>query len=292
MPSINTEEREREQDALPDDREHHKLRTRAIVEVLNYEKSHNFLRAALTKSFETNRSSTYSFLRTVPGADDTLSSADRAVIAIRSALQLHSWNTIAVMLIYGLDPSRVPGGGTGSLEPANYNANIGLEQLDFNDGVLKKVPVDRGNGANDSPAIVMSDSETIKLGNKLKYWAGKWGLLGRSAPEHVRPFQNLIDVTLGLTLRPLLNVREMQNYFSLTRLFPSQMVQGSTVRSANGVTTNFRLDHEVGSLLYAQNAFARDLFAVVGSAVEHQMNRVMCTSLSMTPPGRWGDTWA
>jgi hypothetical protein len=115
MPHINAKDREDERERLPFDREHPKARDRAILYVQTYDHIHNYLHHGITRSFDDTKRGAYSFLRLLPGADDTVSSVDRAVIAMRNAFQLHSFHTIAVMLAYQLNPAVIPGGGVDSL---------------------------------------------------------------------------------------------------------------------------------------------------------------------------------
>jgi hypothetical protein len=137
----------------------------------------------------------------------------------------------------------------------------------------------------------MTNQQVQIFANQLFFWAGKWGLLGHAAAEHVRPFEHLINAALGLTFRPLITDRETHNYFSILRFFPQNLQQGATIRSRNTrsdeMGRKYDLFNNVGSLAYAQSSLITELFVCIGRAVERQMNKEIFTSLSMTPPREW-----
>ncbi len=292
MPSIDRTKREEERMKLPSDREHHPLRDRAILEVLNFAKAHNFLRDGLTKSFDDSKRGVYSFLRIVPGSDDELSSIERAIVAIRTAFQLNMFNTIVMLMTYGIDPSRIPGRATNPLAYENYNANAGLESLDL-DPILKKRPNyaggDRESGKLLPPVEDMSAEEAKQFSNGLLYWSAKIGLAGYSLEEHNRPWYNFINLVLGLTFRPLLLDPKMNNYFSLARFFTEDARRGAVVRRARvgDISNAYDLRNPVGSSLFVQTSAMNDMFATAGYVSEKQHGRVVGTSLSTTGPGQW-----
>jgi hypothetical protein len=297
MPSINSKTREEERKRLPLNREHPPMRDRAIIEVLSFEKAHHFLREALTLSFDTTpekAASHYSFTRLVPGADDHLGGVDRSIIALRNFLQLHSFHTIAVMLAYGLSPDRVPGEGVQPFDPSNYNANPGLEALDLTKILKKVVPARGDDGRVDVSALRdMSSNELDVFSNKLLYWAGKFGLLGSSVPEYIKPAMHLVNQTIGLTMRPWLLNQAVHDYFSILRFFPDSKKQGVSVRSRNpnDLSRSYNLRVQVGALAHCQSSLAKDFSASIGYAIEKRQARVMFTSLNLTAPGDFGDTY-
>jgi hypothetical protein len=229
----------------------------------------------------------------LPGADDHLGGVDRSIIALRNFLQLHSFNTIAVMLAYGLSPDSVPGDGVLPFDPSNYNANPGLEALDLTKILKKVVPAPVDGRVDVSALRDMDSNELDAFSNKLLYWAGKFGLLGSSVPEYIKPAMHLVNQTIGLTMRPWLLNKAVHDYFSILRFFPDSQKQGVSVRSRNpnDLSRAYNLRTQVGALAHCQSSLAKDFSASLGYAIEKRMSRCMFTSMNLTAPGSFGDTY-
>jgi hypothetical protein len=307
MPSINAAERDQERHSLPSDYEHPKPREAAIIEVMRFDRVHHLFRSPFTKSVAAaaqnpmGNARTYHWKRLLPGGGNGsgLTKADRSVVHIRALVQSVMFNTIAVMLAYDVDPSRVPGGGASpALDPINYGSNKKLEVLELN-SVLKKMGTRNPDGSNNMPGAAMTPTELKAFNEKLLYWAGKTGMLPFAA-DHVQPFQNMIEFVLGMSFRSWLTQQNMQDYFAVERFFSEENKRGMyrpasvAPRAVAGDRINRQLDlsHPVGALTYAQTSFPESFLASMGEAAEALAGRVMCKSLSITEPGKLGDTYA
>ncbi len=270
------------------------MRDQAILEVLTFEKSANFLRDDLTRSFAVSRRNKNSFMRIVPGSDDSVSAKERAVISLRTFVQTVQFSTIAWLVVCGIDPSKLPGHADGTaMNYANFNRNAALESKRLDQLLGKKQTFDANTGIATQEAV-MTEEQHKRLSQVLLAWQAKCGLAGPSAPEECQPWHEFINAVAGLSLRPLLLDQKMHDYFSMHRLFNADAVRGAVVRSTRlgELSTPYDLrNSQLGALLYVQSSAAKGLFATMGEAAERVLSRQVGISLSTTERGGNGDTY-
>jgi len=288
QPHVNRQEREEERATLPFDREHHPDRDRAILEVLNFAKSHHYLIRRFTESFELQPTSLtarkWSWQRLIPGAEDAVTDRDAGVIALRTFVQSAALNTIISLRLFGIlpEPGRPAPTIARSLNAADYNSDPQRE-------LESKILTDQLEDAR-----VVRDKTAF--GEEVFYWAAKLGLLGISAPDHAsNPWNNLIDSVVGLTMHPFINAPGLQEFFSYSRFFTEEQLDQSRTSGRIGASTDlvrsWNMRDKCGALLYGQRSFAKDMFFTVAKSMERQLGRCVFTAMEMTAPGHQGLTW-
>jgi hypothetical protein len=283
IPYMDRELREKEAALLPSDREHPPGRNEAILEVLTFEKSHDFLKDGLTKSFRMDPNEDarkWSFTKLLPASDEALGSIERGVISLRAAFTLHTLNVISWLRLQGFMPTTgeaVPVARTFDLASFRDPSQLAKEQTNLNQ------------------LLAAQHDGKMSLGNEIKWWAAKLGLLGPATPAGFEPWDDLVDVPLGMTLYPLINAPNLQKFFSLGRFFHEDQLADSRADTRIGSGTNlvrsFNMQSHTGSLLYAQRSYGKDVFATINFAYERQRSRVVFTAMELTPPTHIGLIW-